>query len=442
MTHYEIADVFGSQPRIGGKYWWKRGQSSERELEQLFSQTTSKKVIVIDGPSGVGKTSLAYRTLYRVQARYNYVAINRFMTWKEFCKSIISVPKLRDETSTRKLGFSLRQLLPGGSIDTEHVRQFDSIRELAYSDQYLENVSIDTILDVMVRENVCLIVDDFEEASEELLPRVSQLARKLGNVIHNGAHSKIVILSCKRSFEKLLQCVDTLDGRIHHLTIGGLENAPQCWAFLAKGLELLSIKHPGDSTIEGEKAYLPSLASFTYDATGGILKSLTELGEELATKSIRNHSLKGTTAISIVKAYAQNNIDKYVRRFDENTRMLAENEHAAAVMRYIFQQGVNRCHIFADLQSKLTKSDPEVSAESGVSTLIAAGFLIPTGVNGSRFFTARPNYALAFCVARNRRTHYRVPPAIQIDSPQSTLPIVYEWDDDRLSSEQTDERGS
>jgi polynucleotide 5'-kinase involved in rRNA processing len=68
----KIEQVFGSAPRTGGQYWCQRGKNMEDDFRQLFEEKTSKKVVIIDGPTGAGKTFLAYRTLYQSKTTYNY----------------------------------------------------------------------------------------------------------------------------------------------------------------------------------------------------------------------------------------------------------------------------------------------------------------------------------------------------------------------------------
>lgn len=325
MRRRKISDVFGSQPRIGGKYWWDRDKEMESDLVNLFKKSTSKKVVVFDGPTGAGKTSLAYRTLFKSGAQYNYISVDEDTNWKTFCKGIVSIPKREETIDKRKLGFSIKNLLPSGGADTEHVESYDALKDLEYADLYLEQITTDTLVEIIISDNTALIIDDFEKANINLIKKVANLGKKLSNPSKAGVHSKLIIISCRRSFEDLIQCDDTLDGRIYHVTIGGLKGPKESWRFLCKGFDLLDIKHPSNSGLRGEKKMLKECATYCYDATGGILKNLTDLGEKMAKKSFRNRSLKSSVAVGVSKKAAQENIDKYVRRLDFTTHLVSQN---------------------------------------------------------------------------------------------------------------------
>ncbi len=426
----EVSDVFGSQPRVGGKYWWERDKEIETGLLTLFEESTSKKVIILDGPTGAGKTSLAYRTLFKSKASYNYIAVDDDTNWKTFCRGVLSIPKHEAASDKRKLGFSIRSYLPTGSDDTEHTASYDALKDLEYVDRYLEQITTDTLVEAIIRDDTALIIDDFEKANNELVKKIANLAKKLSNPSTAGCSSKMIIISCRRSFEDIIDVDDTLDGRIYHITLGGLKGPKESWGFLCKGFNYLEIKHPSNSGLQGEKGKEKDCARYAYDATGGILKNLTELGEKMARKSYRNRSLKSGVAINLSKQAAQENIDKYVRRLDTTTELVSKNEHVESVINYLYANGITISHAFADIQSDIERKHPEVSVESGISTLINHEYLVPTGMNGSKVFVRKPNYALAFSVARYRADQYRVLGAMKEKSNQANLPLIVEWDND------------
>lgn len=99
-------------------------------------------------------------------------------------------------------------------------------------------------------------------------------------------------------------------------------------------------------------------------------------------------------------------------------------------MNYFYENGITISHSFADIQRKVEKNNPEVSVESGISMLIEHEFLVPTGMNGSKVFVRRPNYALAFSVARYRTSDYQVLGAMRDKSNQANLALIVDWDSD------------
>ena len=426
MDRLSIAQVFGSQPRNGGNYWWQR-LDPEDEIRNLFRESTNKKVVLIDGPSGSGKTSLAYRTFFQERVPHNYVAIDSDMTWEALCERIISIPKRQDEARSLKVGFSIRNFLPGGGYDVDHRTNFDALKDLQYASEYVDRITVDSIVDMMIEEGISLVIDDCEKASSELIKKIGNLAKKLSNPIHTSPNSKLVIISCKRTFEDLIDEDETLEGRIFHITLGGLGTSDMSWAFLLKGFEKLNIVHPGKSKIKGEQNYLKECQQSVYDATGGILKSLTDLGEILALDSYQSQSLKAKEVIAGAQKLAQKNIDTYVRRFDGFVEMIAQDEHVRAVLGYLYRTGINRIHEYAQIDHSVAQENPGVSTNSGVSKLVEIGFLVPTGINGSKLFPAQPNYALATCVALTRSKTYRVPLCLREGSEQRHLPLAYEW---------------
>ena len=61
---YTIDQVFGIHPRSGESYWYNRNLGEETELIELYENNNDVSIIVVEGPTGAGKTSLAYRTMY------------------------------------------------------------------------------------------------------------------------------------------------------------------------------------------------------------------------------------------------------------------------------------------------------------------------------------------------------------------------------------------
>lgn len=416
-----IEDVFGSEPRHGGRFWWPREKELEESFESIFNERTSKKVVLIDGPTGSGKTSIAYRTLSKTDTSFNYYSVDDETSWEVLCRHIISVPKYKEETNGRKLGFSIRNFLPNGHVDTNHEEKYDSLKELEYEESYLKKISLDDIVEILIKEKNTLLLDDFEKANDELIKKIANLSKKLSNVKHLSSKSKLIIISCRRSYEKLIESDNTLEGRVLHLTLGGIRERTESWKFILTGLELLDVKDPTKSRIKNIKDILKDCQITTYDATGGILKNLTDLGELIAKKAIDRKSISPNTIVQISKGKAQSNINCYLRKFDSLVKHIANDHNAREIIKYLYDKGINSYHDFADIQSYIERKAPETNVEEGISTLVEIDFLVPTGIQGSKLFTLNPNLSLAFCVALYRSNMYRIPKEFKEESKQLSL---------------------
>ena len=107
---------------------------------------------------------------------------------------------------------------------------------MEYSARYIEQIDVDTFIDIMIKEGVSLIIDDFEKAKSDLIINFADLGKKLSNHRHSTPNSKLIVISCKRTFQDFIEIDNTLDGRIFHITIGGLPSTRQSWNFLTTNM--------------------------------------------------------------------------------------------------------------------------------------------------------------------------------------------------------------
>ncbi len=427
LTPNDIANIFGTSPRSGGYFWFPRQENEAEQIKTVLLSTESNKIILIDGPTGSGKTSLVFNTFYKEKIPHNLIIIDEDMDWHEFCRQIVSIPKSDTKKSKIKLGFSVKKFLPGGALDTEHETTFDPLKDIEYSEKYLNKISITDLANIIINDNVSLLIDDFEKVNDDLFKKIVSLSKKLSTLRHNTPKSKLFITSCHSSYQKMIEKDKTLSKRILHITLGGLQNKGLSWKFLSDGFDALNIFHPGTSKLHGENEQVPNCQDFIYDATGGNLKSLIELGFEIAEKNMRTQSIKGKALIKVAKHKAQENIDYYTRNYRDISTLISSNIYVQKVIHYIYDNGITSSHKIADIEYKIDFHNDD-AAMSGISSLISINFLIPTGKEGSKVFVSDPEFALAFCVANYRNEFYRIPQSLKSkDETESQLPLVDKW---------------
>ncbi len=433
----KIDTVFGESPRHDG-FWWSRGEENEGELRLFYNSFRGKTVAVIDGPTGAGKSSLIFKSLSDYSVDYNLVVCDHDLDWKEFCRQIISIPKPTKTVDEHRLGFSVKRFLPGGAIDARHAETHDPLMDIEFSEKYLEKISITDIAKMIINENVSLIVDDFEKSNKQLTKKMANLAKILSTLDHTSSKSKLVFISCENSFSEIVNVDKTLSKRILHMTLGGLSDPSHDWRFIQRGLEELGIKYPGQLGEPRDDEYVRLCQDYTYDSSGGNLKSLTDLGRRAALSSTKGNILRAKPYSEIAKKVAQKNIDEYTRKYSKITNTINGCNYVKSILSYLYNKGLTKPHRVSDIEYYFEKDRDFSLFPEALNILIQSGLVVATGAGQSTLFVSDPDFTLAFCVAVEKGAIYRIPERLKKFSPNLNL----EFDHDTSNANKTFQRTS
>lgn len=148
----------------------------------------------------------------------------------------------------------------------------------------------------MVRKEAALIVDNFENASPEIVSRITGLARLLTqSITHSNA--KIIVIGTGDVYFRILKQNPSLRDRISQVTLGSLPEAGWSWSFLQKGFELLNLKHPGNSKYSDQQKKNEECGREIFNAADGFLKSLNRLGYEISVRAIGRNAVSAKDII-------------------------------------------------------------------------------------------------------------------------------------------------
>src|SRR5688572_29816527 len=107
-----VGQVFNTEPRIGTlkrTVWLPRDEPMSR-LSDAFRREGAH--VCIDGPSGVGKSSLAMTLCARDAILHVMVQITASMTWSEFCRQLVTPTDNAESSLTGEIELGLDKGLP------------------------------------------------------------------------------------------------------------------------------------------------------------------------------------------------------------------------------------------------------------------------------------------------------------------------------------------
>lgn len=407
-----VGRAFNTRPRIGvGRHrvWLSRKHDMDAFRDNFFNPGTH---VCLDGPSGVGKTSLALTFLAREKARYVYVPLTRHTSWPDFCRMLLKPVHSSELGISTDMEVGLDRGLPTGklriSLGSKH-RPSDDV-------DYLTKTSAiwteHHVVESLCSEAAALVIDDAERASEDLLTRLSDLCR-LMTTRETPLCVKLCFIGTDHLFRRLLHVNPSLDQRVLQTTLGAFNDHRYSWHFLTLGFDALGLRHPGNSRVREERERLDDCIAAVYEAADGLPKSLNALGQRVATRvEERRRWVSAGEIQSASRRMTDQNWRQYSSDFPKVLRVLDEVPTARSLVRALYKRGIARVHYANDLYVEMAAeaaADGDALSEQLVRTamerLAAVDFLVLTGRAGEVLYVAQPTAAHALGVAM--RDHRR-----------------------------------
>lgn len=391
--HYvlQVGIVFNTQPRLGTDtncVWVSRQREQDQFAKYFLAQGLH---VLLDGPTGTGKTSLAITALATVRARYAKVVVADGMTWPQFCvnASTAAAPaRARRE----------REVLAGieGGMPTLLYRATSSASSAESQQQAVQEWAATAteydVARIMQAENIALMIDDAESASPELVLRLANLAKLLTTEVGGAAAAKLIVVGTGDICRRLYMAKPALEKRVGEVSLGTFPDRKESWDFLRRGFERLKRLHPGNSAIPAQKASLPRAIDAVYEAADGLPKALNDLGRDVALEA-EYRDISVATLVEVANAKALQNWRQYKRECRDLFGCLQSNPITRDIVAYLYERGVGRIHDSEDIHGVLDQRSSDSQVEHALAELCAIGFLTRTGISNQVVFVQSPSLA-------------------------------------------------
>jgi hypothetical protein len=422
----EISKTFFTTPRDGysrGNLWIKRKE--EDKLSSLLDNLGES--ICIDGPTGTGKSSLAITILKQKKIDFILIQVTKNMSWKDFCRKIFNSKVNENNTLDIGLETGIEKGLPLFKVHFGIKATNNSLEDLEYEDKLIEKMTDDKICNILYTRKLTLLIDDFERASDEILSNVGEMC-KLVTESYISTKTRLVIVGTDDIYKRLTTFNKSLEGRLKELSLGTIENRFESWTFLTQGFDRLNLKHPdyelrkkiGSTSTEDIKACKDAC----YDAADGLLKSINELGSEIARSATPSRRISKATILDVSKKLLERNITRFNQYYPKVFKIISQNVVAKNIIINLYAKGIGQIHNWDDVSNTLDVSAESKQIEDAICQLVEIEFLTRTGYDGEVLFVTNPTLAHTIAAVINNPQKYSVPRSFVMNNNQFVLPFL------------------
>jgi hypothetical protein len=368
--------IFNTSPRIGidrNGLWHSRGP-----VEEEFARAVERPSnhVCLDGPSGSGKSSLALTYFEHAQIPYAYVPVTTHMTWSQFCKEVLLEPESSEHSVNTELELGIQHALPIVKFRISFGSKSNDISDLDKLQRLCNLWSEHDVAREMIRHNAAVVIDDLERASEELLTRLSDLAKILIRA-QSSPRAKLLFIGTGDVYRRLILQNESLKKRLEDVSLGAFPEQGQSWRFLTAGLDRLNLLHPGTSRYEEQRKQVDECARAVYHAADGLPKSLNHLGQEIALEAKgRRKGISANDIISTAQRVLEQNWED--TRYNHPTWLATAGTSNAvfSVVTFLFKRGIGRIHHIRTIVEECDSTLAPDMVEHAIEELEMIGFLV------------------------------------------------------------------
>ena len=423
-----VGRVFQINPRIGSDadtIWISRSKE-ESILQRLLA--TPGKNICLDGPSGVGKTSLALTTIRSLDCPYIEIQLTRKTDWSGFCRIVIE--KLRDPMRgfAFELQAGLKNFIPSVDLKILFSRKTSYADRLEAIDKIASYMMENDLAKWICEANCILMIDDFEKANNELLGRISDLTKILTQTCQSQ-NGKLLIVGTGDIYYQLYMGDKALESRLAEVSLGTLPDKSWSWRYLIEGFNKLGLFHPSNSKYVRSKQREDCINSVS-QACDGLLKTLTELGSRVClSKSPDAKSISVKSITTEAEKMPIEIFNKFKKRHPVIRKLLERDIECRRVIEALYKLGIGRIHSISELESQIQNDyqydDNEVAihVDRSIDELVDIEFIVRTGENRNIVYVTDPALAHNLGVAIAHGTDYGIPKEYSSTFGQLSLPM-------------------
>jgi hypothetical protein len=389
----------------------------------MISELESPGVnICLDGPTGTGKSSLATTTFNRMKIPFRLVQITKSMTWSDFCYRIIRPPKTPITSSESSVEFGLSRGLPTALIKIA-IGSKSEYEDYELKNRIKEVVTEDIVCELMAENDVALLIDDFEKASNPILVRISSMCKLLTESFISK-NAKIIIVGTDDIYSRIINEDVSLDDRLSQISIGTFATKYESWNFMRLAFEKLNLENPvslyNKKYISKDK--LDECVDAVFEAADGLPKRLNVLGRDIAKNaSNKRRRISVADVINTSNRMPKEAMEKYSTDYPIVINA-AKDPSVRLVLKYFYHKGVGQIHKLGQIIDSLSEHINEQQIRNAIGTLISLSFLTQTGFNNDVLFVRNPAFAHTIGVVATYPNKYNAPKQLREKNAQLFLP--------------------
>jgi hypothetical protein len=423
-----VGEIFNTMPRDGNNAVWL----PRKEMEDKFSDLIENRGvhICLDGPTGTGKSSLAFTVLNKLKIKYKLIQIAKSTDWLEFCKMLV-LPNSNEESSvSAKIEVGLDKLLPQGKFEFSYGAKGRPADDLALTEAIISKWSEHDVCKMMAKENLLLFIDDFERANDNLVSNISDMCKLLTQSYKN-TYAKIIIVGTGTICKRLFEANPSLESRLEQISLGTLPTPNHSWKFLLMGFEALGLAHPANDKLS-KLDELYECIQYAYEAANGLPKSLNELGRKISLEGFGRKRVSPSDIKNVASQIPLENLKRYKSEFPKIYKCVENNPAVRSVLQHLYEEGIGHIHNWTDVEAFLLETFPVEQIEQAICELVEVNFLVKTGLSGDVLFVSNPSLAHTLGVIVSYPDKYKIPaihrrgqlvlPFLKKDIEQSLIP--------------------
>lgn len=438
--------VFDTRPRVASRntVWLERKAAYEALADAIEQPGTH---VCLDGPTGVGKTSLVHTYIAKEQIQHCSIMATHDMTWVDLCRRLIGTRDSAETTTSGEFEAGISNGLPTAKFKVHLGTKERPLDDITYIDKLATTWTEHDVAKQLATRHLVLVVDDLEVASDALITRIADLCKILTQYYVSDI-TKLIMVGSGDIFVRLHKANPALDERVSQVSLGAFKYASDSRLFLARGLDRLFLRHPWNSVIPREFDVRDKCRDAVWEAADGLPKSLNRLGYAIA---VRGRGRSGVTASDIFEcsqAMIEEHWLQYSQEFPEVLESLETSPGAVRLLRCMYEDGITRIHKVSRLITRASEAfgqEPQLASKDvdrGIELLVRSGFIIRTGKSFELIFVKHPAAAHTLGVVMrdpSRVQHLPVPKATRTNHQHLkdafALPTDFSGLDGELPSE-------
>ena len=413
----KVGRVFDTRPRVASRTTvWLERKSAYDSLANAVEQPGMH--VCLDGPTGVGKTSLIHTYIAKERLRHCALMITQATTWADLCRRLIGSPSNAETSNSAELEAGIANGLPSAKFKVYLGSKDRPLDDLTYADKLATTWTEHDVAKQLASSDLALIIDDLERAGDGLLTRIADLCKLLtqGYVSQN---SKIVMVGSGDVYVRLHRANPALDERVAQVSLGAFKHPNDSRIFLQRGFERLFLRHPWNSVIPKEFEQRDKCRDAVWEAADGLPKSLNRLGYDIGVRGRDRSGISAADIFECSQAMIEEHWLQYSQEFPDVLEVLEASPAAAQALKCMYEDGITRIHKIGRVISQASirdKDQPPFSrneVDAGIEKLVESGFIVRTGKSSELLFVKHPAAAHTLGVVMRDPSKVQHLPAIK-----------------------------